>query len=396
MPTFAGIALTPTNYKEIEGEGGSWSCTLVGDANPNSGVSSSLSPAFAMRWLPNHFAAFADGVAPFHPLQRIERPLPLWVLSNVCITGREGGVIFPNGQFVSSTLTFGPVASNFARQGDKYVLKHEPVRTIADPCFLAYRGGYNNYAHWMLEHTAYLYLYTKRFQKDGIKLLLPQELPQYGKDLVALLQIPESQILWLDNEPVAAAYVIGCEPAHPLVQPTVLRESFRAVRDIVPPSAWTDRVLFISRTDAVHRPLLNETELIERLERLGVEIIAPGTHPFKSQAEIFSRVRGVIGEHGAGMANIIFCPAGTKVLELMPEYCVNSAFWSLASTVDLHYGILSGTSLNRDDGHSSEPGARGTNWAAPWVIDVDEVETLVRTTFFSSSASAPFVDPWMA
>lgn len=55
--------------------------------------------------------------------------------------------------------------------------------------------------------------------------------------------------------------------------------------------------------------------------RLGLKVksveILKGT-PLDEQIRIFSRAKVVIGNHGAALSNLMFCPAGTQVLEFRP------------------------------------------------------------------------------
>ena len=45
------------------------------------------------------------------------------------------------------------------------------------------------------------------------------------------------------------------------------------------------------------------------------------------QAMFISEAEAVVGTHGAGLTNIVFCSPGTKVVEIFsPLYCTNSYF----------------------------------------------------------------------
>src|SRR5260370_15164935 len=57
----------------------------------------------------------------------------------------------------------------------------------------------------------------------------------------------------------------------------------------------------------------------------------------------------VIEIHGAALGNIVFCPSGTQVLELFPEYFVQAMFRPLAARAGLDYGFVPGTSFEYEN-----------------------------------------------
>lgn len=124
------------------------------------------------------------------------------------------------------------------------------------------------------------------------------------------------------------------------------------------------RRLYISRRDVVDsRGLVNETELVERLAALGFVEIFPSAFPYDQEMHLFNNADIVIGPFGSGMANLMFCKPGAKVVLLQPD----STNWRILSFVmhalDLQYGYVFGEAFRkRARGHNTE-----------WIIDVDAV-----------------------
>jgi capsular polysaccharide biosynthesis protein len=370
--------LTATDFAKAE-QARDGTCVLHADLNPHTGRFSEAPPPFAAQLLPQHFAYWDNFSIPIAVMDRPEAPLRAWRLRDVCITGKEGGVVFPNGHYLEHTLDFAPLHepdANFERAGSGYRLKSPPPTKISDPCFLGYRAGYKNYAHWILEHSNCLYAYARNFMDAGVKLLLPDQLANSYREILDILQIPRSNIVWLGSGPVLVDDVIACDVADPELQPTIAREAFSLLRGVTDAQPVKSRALFISRADARYRPLLNRAELSEALCAIGVETFIPGQHDLAAQAAAFAGSSVIIGEHGAGLANIVFCRPGTIVFELLSEYCVHELFYRTACACDLAYGFISGTSFNDDEAHSAAH--QGRNWAAAWVIDVEQVTRMVR------------------
>ena len=80
-----------------------------------------------------------------------------------------------------------------------------------------------------------------------------------------------------------------------------------------------NKKLFISRGGSKKRWLLNRAEVEACATEFGFEIVRPEQLSFAEQVRLFSNATVVIGESGAGMANVGFCQPGAAVLEIQPE-----------------------------------------------------------------------------
>jgi capsular polysaccharide biosynthesis protein len=55
------------------------------------------------------------------------------------------------------------------------------------------------------------------------------------------------------------------------------------------------------------------------------------------QINAFRGAKVVVGPHGAGLANLMFCRPGTTVVELFNRSYVNGLYWRLAALRGLDY-----------------------------------------------------------
>lgn len=71
----------------------------------------------------------------------------------------------------------------------------------------------------------------------------------------------------------------------------------------------------------LRRSIPNMEELLERLSSLGrcVKPTMLESLPLRQAAELFSRAKVVVMQHGAAMANLVFCQASTCVCEILPK-----------------------------------------------------------------------------
>jgi capsular polysaccharide biosynthesis protein len=83
--------------------------------------------------------------------------------------------------------------------------------------------------------------------------------------------------------------------------------------------------------------MLNEPEIIDEVTKRGFEVLAPGALSVAEQISMFRGACVVMGAHGAGMTNIVFCEPGTAVYELLPSHYPNPCFCNLAHICDLRY-----------------------------------------------------------
>ena len=95
--------------------------------------------------------------------------------------------------------------------------------------------------------------------------------------------------------------------------------------------------LYLSRERAHRRRVSNDDALWSALEPLGFRRAFLENLSWPQQMALFRRVRVVVAPHGAGLANLVFCEPGTRVVELFNRRYVNPCFWRLASIVRADY-----------------------------------------------------------
>lgn len=78
---------------------------------------------------------------------------------------------------------------------------------------------------------------------------------------------------------------------------------------------------------------------MESLSKLGFEIIQNERYSLREQAQIFHNAECIIGAHGAGLANLVFCKPKTKVIELIHDEFKQgvTSYASLSELFSLEY-----------------------------------------------------------
>ena len=95
--------------------------------------------------------------------------------------------------------------------------------------------------------------------------------------------------------------------------------------------------LYLSRETARRRRVSNEPELWAKLEARGFVKLRLETLSWQEQINAFRGAKTIVAPHGAGLANLVFCGPGTRVVEFFNRSYVNGCYWRLAAVAQLDY-----------------------------------------------------------
>jgi capsular polysaccharide biosynthesis protein len=203
-------------------------------------------------------------------------------------------------------------------------------------------AGHYYYGHWMLDTLPRLAL----LEKSGIgwdQLVVPQA-TRFQRDTLALLGIDASRLITeRDLHIEAAKLVVPTLPGLPGNPPRWACDYLRSrFLPLAPPSARSDRRIYISREKAKTRHVLNERELMQALEKRGFEHVLLEDLPFLEQVRLLNESSFVVSPHSTGLTNLVFCRPGTSVIEVFSPRYVTACWWALANEVGLDYGYVLG------------------------------------------------------
>ena len=102
------------------------------------------------------------------------------------------------------------------------------------------------------------------------------------------------------------------------------------------------RKIYISRSQGSERSIVNEEELLPALLERGFEVLRCEGMPFAEQVCLFREAEVVVGPHGGGFANLVWCRPGTKVFEILGTSSLRRCYWSICSALGLrhHCGVV--------------------------------------------------------
>jgi capsular polysaccharide biosynthesis protein len=86
-----------------------------------------------------------------------------------------------------------------------------------------------------------------------------------------------------------------------------------------------------------HGLLEGEEKLIGQLTRYGFQPLAMENYSLREKAWLLGRAEAIIGPSGGGLANVVFCSPGTKVIELRVQPVPVMEAWDIANRCKLDF-----------------------------------------------------------
>jgi len=212
-------------------------------------------------------------------------------------------------------------------------------------------GG--NYAHFLLDCLGRYAVFLKAgFTEGDVDHIYCTAPPTaFARKLLFALGIPAEKIVFSDESPWLQAEEL-IAPTCPVQQgasPPWVVDFLR--KSLAPTDTGTGRRIYVPRDGS--RKVSNERELIDILKRYDFAFF---DHRSDDAARTFAGCDSVVGPHGAGLVNALFCRPGTNLLELTPSDHCFPFYYTLAESAGMHFSYLPGKSLgSRDEGASISP-----------------------------------------
>lgn len=127
-----------------------------------------------------------------------------------------------------------------------------------------------------------------------------------------------------------------------------------------------DLKLYISRSRSGNRPMTNEPEVEAAVTAAGYRVVYLEELSVVQQMQLMEQADSIVAPHGAGLANILFCADGVRILELLPETYFVSGFYRLARTLGFHHSMYVG---------KADPSADPQMTRGAWRVDIESFRT---------------------
>lgn len=240
--------------------------------------------------------------------------------------------------------------------------------------------GAGNYYHWLIDILPKLALLETAGlrHRPTDRFLLSIRRGRFQTESLARLGIDASRLIftkesspWIAADELVVPYLQnGMGASMGAWLPASLRELFAADLGLVspgPPSSPAggkpSRRLYVGRDPARSqgRGVLNQRAVDEVLRARSVEVVYPETLSFVEQTRLFAEASLVVAPHGAGLANLVFTPSGSTVVECFGPH-FEPCYRAISALNGLRYHALFAAS--RSDGAASD------RQSADFTIDV--------------------------
>ena len=198
--------------------------------------------------------------------------------------------------------------------------------------------GPPSYYHWLMDALPRLALLDKL--PSGIRVIVPPQLSAFQRDSLAWLGLEERYRPTSEHHLVVDDYffssptvMTGCTNPYGVA---FLREKFLGHSRM--PNLHGKKIYIVRKGKT--RGILNEDEVKKFLTERGWLIVDCETLTFAEQIGLFSQASQVCGAHGAGFTNILWCPAGCQVVELMADNFKNGCYEAISACLGLEHHCL--------------------------------------------------------
>ncbi len=201
------------------------------------------------------------------------------------------------------------------------------------------------YYHWMVDVLPRWGL----LQKSGldcsqIDWFVVNSLEQpFQRETLETLGIPLEKVIESDREPHLEAQQLVV-PSFPGYLDWVPPETIDFLRQtfLPPVLPGASQRIYVSRARANYRQVINETEVIARLKKLGFVSVCLEDLSVAEQVNLFAAAQVVVSPHGSSLTNLVFCQPGTAVLELFAPNYVRTDYWMVSQSLQLQHYYLMG------------------------------------------------------
>jgi capsular polysaccharide biosynthesis protein len=251
----------------------------------------------------------------------------------------------------------------------------EPCRITGTVASLLSGGGaaVGNYYHWLIDSLPRLHLLQQAGYWDSIDYFLVYNREQrFVMDSLRAAGVRPEQVLDLSthchfvaDRLLVTSPVRGTGTHTPPWACEFLRHELRPPG----PKASFGPYVYLSRRDAPARHVLNEPAVEALLRPYGFETHVLSHYSFAQQQALFAGARAVVAPTGAGLANLVFAPAGTPVIELFPKHFTVIEYPELCYRLGLPHRYMVAEAAN------GPLHARRDGWREDLTVDLDTLRT---------------------
>jgi len=243
---------------------------------------------------------------------------------------------------------------------------HKKVKKVENSFFIIDLWS-TGYFHWFGD-VIHKYFMLKESNYKG-KVLIPEKFKKinFVVESLEFFSIPH---IFIKKNELAFSNKLYLLP-YKLISGNYLENTTLAINKTVNfPKTTAEKIIYVSRSKAKYRKVVNELELIKVLKKHGVEIYNFDKMSLIEQITIAKKTKLFISMHGAALTNMLFMNKSQNILEIRhPNSDLQNCYFSLASALKHNYFYFLGSPINKE----SDPHDENLK------IDVDLFENLLKS-----------------
>ncbi len=221
-----------------------------------------------------------------------------------------------------------------------------PRRVDGELAVLACFAG-ENYYHWFVSNLARLWLYEQAGVADNARFYVAVDKP-FQRESLRLLGIPAERIVPAQPQAhLQADRLLVSSLRDQQFCPEACNFLHRRLTGHLPADRPANARLLIMRSRRGRRTIVNQSELLRALTPLGFEPVWLERLPLAKQINLFHSAECVVGPHGAGLTNLMFCRPGAVAVEIGTPLRVLPCFAEIAHHRRLQHHLELATPVNR-------------------------------------------------
>jgi capsular polysaccharide biosynthesis protein len=258
------------------------------------------------------------------------------------IVDSRGVIATSDGSLIEDTLPDNSTLNHYLTSGG-HLEKLNGVFSFL-PCYFT-----NNYFHWTTQVLPSFLLMKESGISSSSTILLPKSLNQFQLSSLNCLDLSKYNYKVLEPytiyniESLFYSTFSGFwnESIHPYLY-KVKDKIINNAKMFLDDNELETRPekIFISRKGSTSRILENAEILEEYLREDGFSILDARDISYYKQVSLMTKAKIIIGEHGAGLTNILYAPTNAYVIEICPNNFVRRFFYELANICGLHHEFL--------------------------------------------------------
>jgi capsular polysaccharide biosynthesis protein len=207
---------------------------------------------------------------------------------------------------------------------------------IIEKAYIIHDRHSKNYFHWVCDVLPKICL-GKNILDKKCSVVLPQYETKFQRESLKLLGI--KRIISLHNKTILIKKAIYISELYPSGNPrtAIFKSLKKKIKKKVLFDRSKKRKIYISRRFALRRNLINEDIFEQKLKLIGFEIHNFQNYKFSKQVKIASEARIMLGISGAGLTNLIWMPAGSKIIDIRPKDQSLNTFFVMADLFKIKY-----------------------------------------------------------